>query len=421
MLFDRISLTSGIPTKVIVFKSDSAFKPFKPRRADGKADTFVAGYFQAGQDVSYIAVSTEGDDVEMYKTIFHEYVHFVIDTNYGKSEVPPWFNEGLAEYYSTFKVEDDQKVDIGRFLDDHVYMLQNSKFIPLEQLFLVSNRQLLNQGDHSRTIFYAESWALIHYLIAGGKGPNIGKFLNAVLNGTPQDKAFQDAFQMDYAQMETELRKYISKSSYQYMVVTFKQPLNVDSEMQTSPYPEASVDATLGDLLFHTDRADEAETWLTAAIKLDPGMSSANTTLGMVKLRQRKFDEAKQYLEKATAGDQKNYLALYRYAYLLSREGQDEFGYVHQFPKETADKMRQALKSAIAINPNFAESYELLAFVAVVNEDQMEEAASMLQRALKLEPGNDRFAIRLAELYARLEKFDEATAITKKLKESDDD
>src|SRR5690349_19816713 len=53
MLFDRISLTSNIPTNVIVFKSDAAFKPFKPRRADGKADTFVAGYFQPGEDANY--------------------------------------------------------------------------------------------------------------------------------------------------------------------------------------------------------------------------------------------------------------------------------------------------------------------------------------------------------------------------------
>ena len=421
LLFNRTNFTATIPTNVIVFKSDAAFKPFKPRRADGKADNFVAGYFQPGEDANYIAISAEGDDAEMYRTIFHEYVHFVIDTNFGKSEVPPWFNEGLAEYYSTFKVVDDQKVNIGLFIDDHVLMLQNSKLIPLEQLFRIGNRQLTVQGDHSRSIFYAESWALIHYLIAGGKGDGIGKFLSEVLNGTPQDKAFQDAFQMDYTQMESELRKYVGKSTYQFMVVTFKAPLNVESAMQTSPYSEAEADATLGDLLFHTDRADDAEPWLTTALKLDPEMSRANTTLGMVKMRQRKFDEAKQYLEKATAGDEKNHLAFFRYAYLLSREAQDEFGFVRQFPKETADKIRQALKKAIDINPSFAESYELLAFVALVNGDQMDEAAAMLQRALKLQPGNERYAMRLAELYMRLDKFDEASVIARKFAQSDND
>ncbi|HEY2866007.1 MAG TPA: tetratricopeptide repeat protein [Pyrinomonadaceae bacterium] len=421
LLFNRANFTATMPTNVIVFKSDAAFKPFKPRRADGKADNFIAGYFQPGEDANYIVVSAEGDDAEMYRTIFHEYTHFVVNANFGKSEVPPWFNEGLAEYYSTFKVVDGQKVNIGLFIDNHVYELQNSKFIPLEQLFRISNRQLTVQGDHGRGIFYAESWALIHYLIQGGKSDGLGKFLSDVLKGTPQDKAFQDAFQMNYDQMESELRKYVGKSTYQYMVVTFKEPLNVEAEMQTAPYSEAEADTTLGDLLFHIHRVDDAEPWLTAALKLDPAMSMANTTLGMVKLEQRKFDEAKQFLEKATAGDQKNPIAFYRYAYLLSREGQDEFGYVRQFSKDTADKMRQALKQAIALAPGFTESYELLAFVDVVNDEQLDDAVTMMQRALKLQPGNERYAMRLAELYMHQDKFDEAAALARKFAQSDND
>src|SRR5215813_13542485 len=105
LLFLNVKLTASIPTNVVVFKSDSAFKPFKPLRGDGKADNFVAGYFQAGDDKNWIAVSTEGDDKDMYSTIFHEYVHFIVNTTFGKSEIPPWFNEGLAEYYSTFSIE----------------------------------------------------------------------------------------------------------------------------------------------------------------------------------------------------------------------------------------------------------------------------------------------------------------------------
>src|ERR1044071_7458368 len=108
LVFANTNLVSPIPTNVIVFKSDAAFKPYKPRRADGKADNFIAGYFQSGEDVNYIAVSAEGDDAQMYNTIFHEYVHFLINTNFPRSEVPQWFNEGLAEYYSTFAIENDQ-------------------------------------------------------------------------------------------------------------------------------------------------------------------------------------------------------------------------------------------------------------------------------------------------------------------------
>ncbi len=92
-LFGQTNLNSGVPTNVVVFKSASAYKPFKPVRADGKADTNIAGYFQPGDDVNYITLSTEGDEADTYGTIFHEYVHSIINTNFGKSEVPPWFNE----------------------------------------------------------------------------------------------------------------------------------------------------------------------------------------------------------------------------------------------------------------------------------------------------------------------------------------
>ncbi|MDQ3130011.1 MAG: hypothetical protein M3Q99_04525, partial [Acidobacteriota bacterium] len=52
-LFSGANLNSPIPTNVVVFKSDGAYKPFKPKRADGKIDNFVAGYFQPGEDVNY--------------------------------------------------------------------------------------------------------------------------------------------------------------------------------------------------------------------------------------------------------------------------------------------------------------------------------------------------------------------------------
>jgi tetratricopeptide (TPR) repeat protein len=421
LVFANTSLVSTIPTNVIVFKSDSAFKPFKPRRADGKADNFIAGYFQPGEDANYITISAEGDDTQMYSTIFHEYVHFLVNTNFPKSEVPQWFNEGLAEYYSTFAIENDQIAKLGLPDSNHLYLLKQTKLMPLEQLLKVSNRQLHAQGDHSRSIFYAESWALVHYLIQTGKDAKLSKFLLAVVNRTPQDKAFQDAFQITYAQMESELKKYVSKNSYQYHNITFKNKLDFDTGMQTAPYSEAETNARLGDLLYHTNRADDAEPFLAAALKLDPNMSVANTTLGMVKMRQRKFDEAKQYLEKATAGDQKNPLAFYQYAYLLSREGSDEFGYARSFSKGTVEKMRTALKWAIAIAPDFGATYELLAFISLVNNDEVDEAVALLKTALKYQPGNERYTMRIAELYARQGKFDDATAIASKFAQSDDD
>lgn len=420
-VFNQNNLNSAVPTNVVVFKSAAAYKPFKPIRADGKVDTNIAGYFQSGEDVNYITISTEGEDADTYGTIFHEYVHFIIDTNFGKSEVPPWFNEGLAEYYQTFAIEEDQKVKLGLPQNNHLLLLQQNKLIPLDTLFKISNYALHENGNHSRSIFYAQSWALIHYLIQSGKGSGLGKFLTLAMKDVPSEKAFQEAFQMTYAEMEKELKNYVAQNTYKYSLLTFKNKLVFDTEMQVAPLSEAESNAYLGDLLSHTNRADDAEPFLRQAIALDPNSSMANTSLGLVKLNQRKFDDAKKYLEKAISADQKNHLAFYRYAYLLSREDRDEFGFVESFPADKSAKMRESLKKAIAINPAFTESYELLAFISLVNNELLPEAVAYLQTALKYQPGNQRYALRIAEIYLRQDKFAEAAAIAGKIASTADE
>ncbi len=422
LLFAHMNLTSPIQTNVVVFKNDAAYKNFKPKRADGSLDTEVSGFFQPGEDVNYITLSTGGEDEQTFATIFHEYVHFIVNTNFGKSEVPPWFNEGLAEYYSTFSIADDGvHVKLGFPRHSHLYLLQENRLMPLAELFKVSNYQLLQSGGHSRSIFYAESWAIVHYLIQTGKTAGMNKFLDAILKGDPPEKAFQAAFQMTYATMEAALRKYVSQNQYTYDQFTLNSKLTIAADMQSAPLDEADTNAYLGDLLYHSNRADDAEPFLLAALKLRPDSGMANITLGMVKIKQRKFAEARAALEKAIAGDPHNHIAFFRYAYLLSRESQDEFGFVQTFDQPSAVKMRNALKKAIVLNPSFTESYELLAFVDVVNNEQLDEAAQMMQSALKYQPGNQRYSLRLAEIFSRQGKLDESEAVVTKIAETADE
>lgn len=419
--FAGIKFVTSIPTNVIVFKSDSSYKPFKPKRADGKIDEFIAGFFQPGEDANYITLSTEGEDARTFEVIFHEYTHFLVNTNIGKSEVPPWFNEGLAEYYSTFAIEDDQKAKLGMFKQDHINLLASTKLLPLETLFGVTNYGLLQQGNHSRSIFYAESWALIHYFMQNGKSNELSNFLQLLVKGTSPEQAFQQSFQMTYAQMEKQLRNYVAQSSYKYVTLTFKNKLSFENEMQTLPISESAADAYLGDLLYHIRRPDDAEPFLQKAITLDANQSAAYTTLGMVRFRQGKFAEAKDYLEKAISDDQKNALALYYYAYALSRGEQDDTGFVSKFSPETAAKMRDALKRAIALDPLYPGNYDLLAFVGLVNNENLDEDILLLKKALAIQPGNQRFTLRIAEIYMRQQKLDDAKTIVEKIAKTADD
>ena len=122
-------------------------------------------------------------------------------------------------------MEQDQTAKLGIFKQNHINLLSQTKLVPLETLFSVSNYGLLQQGGHSRSFFYAESWALIHYLIQTGKSAGLSKFLLSTMKNTPSAQVFQDSFQMSYAQMEKELSKYVSQNSYKYQIIDFKNKL----------------------------------------------------------------------------------------------------------------------------------------------------------------------------------------------------
>ena len=73
---------------VIVFRDEATYTPYKPLKQDGKVDVGVQGYFESGQDVNYITVTIGHGEDQAYRTIFHEYVHFVVSALYPKAEVP---------------------------------------------------------------------------------------------------------------------------------------------------------------------------------------------------------------------------------------------------------------------------------------------------------------------------------------------
>ena len=408
-LFPGMNFTSPVPTTVIVFKSDSSYKPFKPV-AEGKT-VAVAGYFQSGPDVNYITLTTEKQAENPFSTIFHEYVHLLVNNSIGKTSIPPWFNEGIAEYYSTFEIEDDRKVYLGNLVSNHLQLLRATQLWPLDQLFAVNYYSLERNKHEARGLFYAQSWALVHYLLQGNEGKRtsqLSEFINLLRRNTPVATAFRQAFQQDYASMLKELSKYIQRSTFRREVATFERKLEIDSEMKTVPITDAEAHAYLGDLLHHINRDEDAQKRLEQALALDPKLAMARASLGMVFLEQKKFVEAKEQLREAVAENSTSYLAHYYYAYVLSREFMTEGQFVQSIPAAAAQTMRAELRKAIELKPDFPESYNLLAFINLVTGEQIDDSISLIKLALALSPGSEQFALMLGQLYLRKENFDGA-------------
>ncbi|HEY8186398.1 MAG TPA: tetratricopeptide repeat protein [Pyrinomonadaceae bacterium] len=416
-LFTTMKVNSPVPTTVVVFKNDESYKPFKP-------NAFTAGYFQPGPDVNYITLKLESDsrsEQDPYTIIFHEYTHLLVENTSGN--VPTWFNEGLAEYYSTFSISDDQKVVLGKPIASHVYLLRENKMLPLRILFQVDQKSSYYNEREKQSIFYAESWALLHYLMLANNGQRmtqLSKFVDLLGTGVPMEQAFQQAFATTFENMEKELRAYIRRDRYPIFTGSFSSKVGYETAMQSAPITEAEMQAYLGDLLLHSHR-QESEVYLQKALALDPNLAMANASMGLLRVRQGKSDEARKSLERAVAASSQNYLIHYYYAYALSREGNLDLQTVRGFSPETAAKMRSELKRAIELRPDFPESYSLLAFVNLVTDTELDESLEMLKRALAASPGRNDLVFMMAQLYMRKEDFKTARQLIDRLMGNNND
>lgn len=410
-LFPKARMSSTVPTRVIVFRNSRDFKPFMPLY-EGKT-TEVGGYFQPGEDVNYIALTTEMRKKYPYATVFHEYVHSLTSEN--SRALPTWFNEGLAEYYSTFDVTDGgKKFWLGKALENHVLLLRLRQFLPLDRLFQVDRRSSIYNESGKRGVFYAQSWALVHYLMLGDKGrrrPQLIKFLGLLNDNVSASDAFRAAFQTDYNTIENELRTYIFRNTYPAQTYTVEEKIEVDSAIEVVQVSDAEGQYYLGDLLLHTRRFDEAEVRLRQAIENDPGLALAHSSLGMLRMRQKRMDDARKHFEDAVRLGSENYLVHYYYAYALSRQRMDDKGRINSFDPDLAEIMREHLEKAIQLNPNFVESFYLIGFINLVRNEKLESAAGLFKRVLTLSPGRHQAGILLAQVYLRQGKIDQAAVI----------
>jgi tetratricopeptide (TPR) repeat protein len=418
-LVSRNVLNSSVPTTVILFKDDASFVPFKPLYQGRPAN--LAGFFQPGNDVNYIAISLDPGERDPYSTAFHEYVHLHVRDNI--PDAPLWLNEGLAELYGSIQFSGSEAL-LGTPLPYYLRLLQNRELLPLPALLSIgTNSPHYNEADKTG-IFYGQSWALVHYLMLGDRDrqDKFKRFLSLVGRGEPAAKAIQSTFGMSLAELEEELRGYIRRGDFapqRISGVDDAQTYSSYTAMQRTALSDAEANYYLGDLLLHLSRANDAERYFKQAIALDPGFTAAQASLGSLYVQQRRYGEAKKYLEKATASRQ-SYLIHYYYAYVLSREGISPTGRITEYSRENAAAMREQLLRSIKLAPDYAPSRYLLAFVDLVTNEQVEEAVEMAQRAHQLAPSNSNYSLLLAQIHVLRSDHSSARVILEPLTRDSD-
>lgn len=202
-LVSRNVLDSSVPTTVVVFRDDASFTPFKPLYQGKPAN--VAGYFQPGDDVNYIAMSLDPRERDPFGVAFHEYVHLHLKDNV--PGVPLWLNEGLAEFYGSLQFAGGEAV-LGVTLP-YLRLLRSRELLPLETLLSIDSRSPHYNEQDKTGIFYGESWALVHYLMLGGPGrqDQFKRFLQQVGRGDNVTKALESSFSAFWAAIRVAVRR----------------------------------------------------------------------------------------------------------------------------------------------------------------------------------------------------------------------
>jgi hypothetical protein len=273
-IFSSQMTASPVPTVVIVFQNARSFGPYRPT-FNGKPIE-LAGYFSQGDDVNYVAVNAE-QDTEAHGLIFHEYAHFLLNNALG--DVPVWAGEGLAEFYATFSVIGTRSAVIGAPNRDNLRLLQESTLLPLPQLLAVTRDSAMYNEGNRRGVFYAQSWALVHYLTFGApeRASQLRLFLLAASQGVESAEAFKQSFGGDTEQLQRELFSYVRRMGFNTRRFDFDEKIANDAASTGLVISDQEAAGYLGEVIARfPDRTEEARAYLRKAI--ESGSDAARPT-----------------------------------------------------------------------------------------------------------------------------------------------
>jgi hypothetical protein len=355
---------SGREPRVVVylFPSEKTFRPYLPLY-QGKPKQ-VAGYFINGEDEVVIAFTTENeasDFEDATETIFHEYVHLLLHTR--GLHPPAWLDEGLADVFSTFRVE-GKTVTYGRPKELYVALLQNTALMPLQELLHVTHDSADYNEEMRATMFYAQSWAFTHYLLCGTERSNSAKLSRYidVLNAPDANAhvAFQEIFGTDFSKLEHGLRSYLEGGSYYQRHATIK-PID-DSLLQVHPATEFERDLALCSLRYRVHRAGDSKLRLLQLAEQQPESPRPHELLGLIARDDHEDRSAVDRWQKAIELKSDNAF-VYVQAARAALAGFTDDDFDARLTAVDALQLQRWLDRALTLRPGYGEAIETLARV----------------------------------------------------------
>jgi tetratricopeptide (TPR) repeat protein len=398
-LMTKASVNLPIPLQIVAFRNSKEIEQFAPLW-NGKP-VQLAGLFQGGEDRSFIMLdmSTENPWV----VVFHEYAHQLMN-GVLTAKVDPWFEEGFAEYFSSIEV-DSKEARVGKVPEYEYQELQRDGMMKVADLFRVGkNSPTYNESGSHRTIFYAESGMVVHYLYDNNLIPRLSTYFELKIDkNVPVEDAIQQSLGLSAGTFDGALRNYVSSGRFKYFPIPTPSNI-VTSQYVARPLSVADSGAVLAEIHLHSlDYHEKAIEEFQQILATEPNHAAACRGLGYAYLQKRDFTQAAEYFKRAAAADSRDPRVHYYSALLMSREG------AFADPSDLTEMIKH-LDAAIALDPTFADPYTLLAFAQMHAGDPATGLITM-QKAVSLSPRNENYQFNLAQMYLNERKPDPAISI----------
>jgi tetratricopeptide (TPR) repeat protein len=443
-LLHKDKLKMPVPITVVALKSDKQYASVAPSK-----QSTASGFYVPGTDRIYIVLNLF--EPEPWRSVAHPLAHYLLNFNYPPTQ--GWFDEGLAEYFGSIQI--GKQVEMGgdpelapEWHEDIFDQLRRDPKVPQSLTQLVSSPVWLSmtdlftmkhdvsgtrEGTHN-TLYYAQSWMVVHYLVNKNKMPEAGTYFDLALNQkVPVEKAVVQAFDMTPAQLEDTVKAYFKTLSELGIAldqakkpiadpVSIQQPdhraLPFDADeigMAVSPVKDEDARAVIGDVMAripeHRDQALHDLQQLTMGPKDN---EPAHRGLAWDDIRQKKFDEGADELEKATDLNPRDPWIWYYRAALKYQKAQ-----AARQEMQGLANMMQDLRAVMDWYPELAEAYNMLG-VARLEGGGVNSALEAQREAVALAPRSVEYQYNLGQIYVAGKKWDLAREVFTRIKAGPD-
>src|SRR6202158_5922811 len=395
------------PVLILAAKNENTMKMLLPEDWEVKGHVHPAGLYQQGEDKHYVVLRLDSEGTNPFHALYHEYTHALLHLNF--TGLPLWLDEGLAEFYGNSQLG-DREARVGTIDETHLYILGQNKLLPIETLLNVEQGSPYYNEANRASVFYAESWALVHYLMLDPEAQRrqlLKNFVAAWDKSGSQIEAARQAFG-DLKRFGQVIEGYSRQTRFR--VALFKNAQQAaDKTYSVRSLPPGEVLALRGDCAAHRNRLEQAQPLVEQAVQAQPNLAISHEALGYYLYRKEDQSGADKEMKKAMELGSTSFVAPYYHGMLLLRGG-----------LAAPEAMEEAIKSfqkATQINPQFAPAFEGLAQAYSFAPETQKQALEAGIRAAKLDPTTHAYAINLINLLLNSNRDADARQLAQRLLE----